>query len=248
MQTRLYIVTLISILFFADTDTFSQIIHRTGAPTGIVKEYKSIDYYELFVLESEKDSIRNRMYQKGTSLSFAVGRNVSLSPANSGYIKQISKSESIWYLSIKSKNAASLNIIFSSFELKKGESVFIYDPEMQVVLGPLTDANNKRSGILAVEPIAGSKLVIEYHFNPAERGDIEIGKISHDVLGIFGNYSAKDGYYSSSGLCNIDINCTEGAEWQKEKRSVVRILAGGTQLGTAVLLNNSNQENIAYTL
>ena len=248
MKAKLYIVILVSILFFADTDTFAQIIHRTGAPTGIGKDYKSIDYFELSVLESEKDGIRNRMYQKGPSLSFAVGRNVCLSPSNSGYIKQINKSESIWYLSIKSKDAASLNIIFSSFALKSGESVFIYDPEMKVVLGPLTEANNKSSGILAVEPIAGSKIVVEYHFNPADQGSIEIGKISHDVLGIFGNNSVKDGYFNSSGPCNIDINCTEGSEWQKEKRSVVRILAGGTQLGTAFLLNNSNQENIAYTL
>lgn len=248
MLSKNYIAILL-VLFCAEITAFSQIIHYSSMPLGIESKKEISDSYKLNVSELEIKELRTRAINKNAPFQFAISREVSLLPSNSGYIKEISDSESIWYLNISDKEALSINIIFNSFKLAEGESLFLYNSDMSSILGPLTALNNKPSGILATMPISGNKLIIEYHFNPASKGDLEVGKISADILGVFAaENTSKDWYYGSSGLCNIDINCPEASLWQLEKRSVVRILAGGNLLGTAVLLNNSNQENIAYAL
>jgi len=247
MLLKKYTVILL-LLFCVVQGSFSQIIHDTGFPAGVKHDFKSSEYYEFSVSDEKKDIIRNNSGLKDVPLTFAIARLVSLNPDNSGTIRNVSKTKSIWYLKIMSEAAASLNIIFSKYELKKGERVFLYNSDMSSVLGPLTMHNNKPGGILATKPIPGSEIIIEYHFNTVSKGEMEVGKISYDVLGIFGESESKDGFYNTSGPCNKDINCPEGTDWQIEKRAVIRVLAGGTQLGSAVMLNNSNQENLAYAL
>lgn len=223
-----------------------QIIHYQGEPLGYSGDLSVIPWFDIGITDTEISKVRNNKNSYGP-LTFGVSRVVSLGPENSGVIIEKDASSHIWYFFIKSKEAASLNVIFSKFRLLEGEEVYLYDPGKMNTVGPLTSLNNKASEVLPVVPVSGSEMIIEYHHNPFNHGTLEIGRISHDVLGIFGKIgsgiNSKD-----AGACNVDINCAAGDVWHKEKRSVFRIICRGTELGTAFLLNNSNQENIAYSL
>ena len=244
MLKRTYI--LINLAFILHP-VYSQVIYRDDDPVG----YSGInleDYrYEISFKDSYLDSLRNIQPGKHTPFQFAAGHITSIDVQVDGL--QVEKNNGyINFLPIRSPGALSLNVIFSTFRLEEGEMVFLYDPELKFIVGPLTNLNNKQSNSLAVMPIPGDEIIIEYHHSACSGGELEVGKISHDYMGLFGSSPSKDGYYNSSGPCNVDINCPAGDAWQVEKRSVVRYLSNGTFLGTGVMLNNTSQSNIPYLL
>ena len=98
-------------------------------------------------------------------------------------------------------------------------------------------------------PVAGEEIVIEYHMKaPYGNNRLVIGQIAHDFIGIVGKTQSKDIYYGNSQPCNVDINCQSGDEWQAEKNSVVRIIAGGTELGSGFMINNTKGENLPFVI
>lgn len=55
----------------------------------------------------------------------------------------------------------------------------------------------------------------------------------------------------SSGSCNVNVNCTEGAAWNLQKRSVIKIFTVTNSInviGTGVLLNNTRNDYSPYVL
>jgi lysyl endopeptidase len=148
----------------------------------------------------------------------------------------------LWRLGIYCKGSRSINIIFSEYELAVGVKVFIYDSSQQYVLGALTSRNNKQGGILATTPVPCDKLYIEMQVpsfvdNP---GRLKIGRIGIEYEETTPGTRLKDEWYGTSGSCNVDINCVENAEIQKNKNSVVRIIYLGNERCTGTLINNSS--------
>jgi lysyl endopeptidase len=146
----------------------------------------------------------------------------------------------LWRLGIYSKGAHSINIIFNKYKLAGGVKVFIYDSSQQYVLGALTSRNNKPGGILATTPVPGDNVYIEMQVplfvdNP---GDLNIGRIGIGYEEAAPARRLKDEWYGTSGSCNIDINCVENAQIQKNKNAVVRIIYLGNERCTGVLVNN----------
>ena len=148
----------------------------------------------------------------------------------------------LWRLGIYYKGARSINIIFSEYKLAGGVKVFIYDSIQQHVVGALTSRNNKPGGMLATTPVPGDNVYIEMQVpsfvdNP---GYLNIGCIGIGIKEITQDSRLKDEWYGTSGFCNIDINCVENAQIQKNKYSVVRIIYLGKERCTGTLVNNSS--------
>ncbi|MCA1755858.1 MAG: T9SS type A sorting domain-containing protein [Bacteroidales bacterium] len=225
----------------------AQIVYESGTPAGIAGIDIESFISELNISEQSIDSVKN-IYATGEKrFRFAVQRECNLKRSNSGVVKKNGKGI-IWYLPVRSRGAESLNVIFSGFRLEEGEQLFVYDREQTTVRGPFTWRNNNDNNILAIMPVPGDEMIIELQLIEGSSSEPVASRISHDFLGILQKGGAKDYYFGGSGPCNIDINCSEGDDWQVEKRSVVRILVAGNELGTGVLVNNSNQENIPYIL
>ena len=241
------LILLPALFFFTTGILHPQIIHFNASPHGFAGNRDTVSWYDPGVSESEKEAILSSKGSRGT-LRFGVGRNVGLNRQNSGYIVSNENGSYSWFLFVRSKGAESLNVIFSTYHLSEGETVFIYNPVLTEIIGPLSSKNNKTFGSLAVQPLQGSEMIIEYNFIPGSGGELEVGQLTHDVLGIADLPLLRSLAKDDSGPCQVDINCAEGNNLQKEKRAVVRIIAGGTELGTAFMLNNTKNENIAYTL
>lgn len=211
------------------------------------KEVKmpAIPMEELQSIKEYKPADKNAPFQ------FAYPFGVDLNPSNSGEWSQLQNGDRVWKLLISSEGAYSINLIFDKFEIKEGAEVYIYDPQKNHVLGAFTSKNIKSSGILAVQPLPGDKMMVEL-FLPAgvkwDEGDLSIGQVAHDFTGVFSETGLKDGRYGLSGDCNLDINCPEGRAWQKHKKSVARLIINGTELCTGVLVNNTNRDATPYML
>ncbi len=152
----------------------------------------------------------------------------------------------VWRLRIASPGAHSLGVVFDRYELSAGERVFLYDPERAQVLGAYTERNNKPNGMLAVQPLAGDQLVIEYVQEPwvTTRPRLRIGEVIHGYRDVLAG-TPPNGRIEMS--CFVDANCPAGDPYQDIKRAVVELLAGGTQCSGA-LLNDTAEDETPYLL
>jgi lysyl endopeptidase len=184
-------------------------------------------------------------------LQFAVERQVDLSPETHGSWIQQGELH-VWRVHILSPEAHSLGLVFNGYRLEKGVKVFVYDPDQLYTKGAFSSVNNKPSGVLAVGHLPGSEIVVEMQVpeGVAGYGVLNIESVSHaflDLRALIANEVCPAGEFGCSQGCEIDINCSEGDEWQQTKKSVVRIEINGKYC-TGVLVNNTSYDGTPYVL
>lgn len=152
----------------------------------------------------------------------------------------------VWRLTLSAPGAQTVGLYFSRFELPPGAQLFVSDPDSDRFLGSYTEFNNKADGRFQIEPLRGDDLTLELYLPAFSTGEVELAldTLIYDYRGVL---DLKDGGYSGSGSCNININCPQGAAWQDEKRGVARTLSGGA-LCTGSLINNTNNDGTQYFL
>ncbi len=176
--------------------------------------------------------------------------DVNLSYKDMGLWDTLKEGTKTWRMGFYAKDAASLSVVFSKFKLAKGVRIFVYDQQQQQIRGGFTYKNNKSYGSLAISPVQSNRIYIEAQLMKFvnDPGDIEIGYIAKRNKTAQKADVYKDGYYGSSGSCNIDINCHEEPEIQKIKHSVVRIVYMGSERCTGTLINNTSEDATPYVL
>lgn len=238
------LILLIGTLFFAQLS--AQIQHE-GIPFSF---NKSTELTDLSSVKMPTFNLQERLNEDKeiSPIRFAKDFEVNFNLNNSGMWDELSNGDKVWRLQIKSEGALSLNFIFKQFILPDGAKLYIYTPDKSQILGAFTKENNKASKKLATSLIDGDEAIIEYNLpsNTSEIGEVEISKVNHGYLEVFSEL--KDGRFGLSGDCNVDINCEEGNNWQKEKHAVCRIIMGGIQLCTGSLINNTSNDGTPYFL
>ncbi|MGI6046517.1 MAG: T9SS type A sorting domain-containing protein [Petrimonas sp.] len=200
-------------------------------------EMPSFDVQQA-VLRSEKEGKRFK------SLEFAHKFHVFLRPDNSGITFTTLDNRKIWRVGIRSRNAYSLNILFSKFRLPEGAKVFVYNTNQSEILGSYTQKNNTDLNLLPIQPISGDEIIVEYQepINAAFKGEIEIGEVNHDFRGIFRASEPRDPQQS----CHPNIVCYP--EDIQPGSGVVVLLINGTTFCTGSLVNNSANDGTPYLL
>lgn len=99
--------------------------------------------------------------------------------------------------------------------------------------------------MFATAPVTGNKIVFEY-FSPAHVQAfprIRITKVVHGYKHLFKPKA------SSSGSCNIDVACKDGAGWHDQARSVAVILTdNNSKYCTGAMVNNLREDGKQYFL
>lgn len=177
------------------------------------------------------------------SLEFAHKFDVHLRPDNSG-INFTMGNMNVWRVGIRSKNAHSLNILFSKFKLSEGAKVFVYNSDQTEILGSYTHENNSELNLLPVQPIGGDELIVEYQvpIDEAMQSEIEIGEVNHDYIGIFRAAEPRD----PSQSCHPNLVCYP--ENIQPGSGVVALIINGTIYCTGSLVNNTSEDGIPYIL
>ncbi len=158
----------------------------------------------------------------------------------------------IWRILISSPEALSLNVIFDDFFIPEGSTVYLYNQERTDLLGAYTSIQNQESGILGTWLVEGDSLWIEYHepANVSGQGRLHIAKATHGYRNAETFNLAKD--LGDSGDCNLDVDCSIGADWQEHKdnnkKSVGLLLTSGFGFCTGALVNNTANDGTPYFL
>lgn len=177
------------------------------------------------------------------SLEFAHKFYPFLRPDNSG-ISFIAGNMKVWRVGIRSKEAYSLNILFSKFRLPPGAQLFVYNSDQSEILGSYTEKNNTEINMLPVQPIGGDELIVEYQepLDAPFEGEIEVGEVNHDFLGIFRAGEPRDPEQS----CHPNLLCYP--EDIQPGSGVVGLIINGITYCTGSLVNNSAEDGIPYLL
>ena len=214
-----------------------------GIPRSLSKEADLNDIFPTFYFTPPStNEIRDVIdYNNNSSecQQFAIGSYSHIDVRESA--RRDSLEDGILYrVAIVSRGAASINILFSTYNIPHGATVFVYNG--YVILGAFTSYNNTRNNKLPIMPLRGDSLVIEYfepYFGTTNENNLVVGKIYHGIL----DEEMQNRYTD----CQIDINCPDGDNWQKEKRAVCKLIFGGNTC-SGTLLNNTNNDGVPYVL
>lgn len=130
-------------------------------------------------------------------------------------------------------NAAGLNFYFGDIDWENIEQLAIFNPQNNIVLGTF----NQDYPIKNTTLLPGDFVVIEVVFKAAHSSPVPLAAVGVAL--------------KQSGACMVDVNCSEGNNWQKQKRGVVRLLiTSGNSLFacTGSLLNTTQQDKTPYLL
>jgi len=196
-------------------------------------EIKDFNANELLIQDNQKALIK--------PFAFAKGFNSNIS-FNDAYTIKNGRFE-IKYLKITAKDALGLSVTFNNFKLQKDEKIYIFDSEMNYLIGAITDQNNKDNGILPTRFLPTDTIIIEYQKLADNNSDIIIATVG----------AAFRPLNDDSEYCEVNINCEESELWQTIKRSVARITFqddddNSYYVCTGTLIANTKYDNTPYFL
>ncbi|MCL2182405.1 MAG: serine protease [Chitinispirillia bacterium] len=190
---------------------------------------------------------------------FGFMHTTNLNLTKEGKWHVLENGDKLWQLAIVCPDALTINLLYDKFWLPPGAKFFIYSQDKKHHIGAFTEINNKGTKDkiqgFATGLIRGNAVMLEYYLpkNSTEEGIISISGVVHGYKPtIFSNEYGfgtvpRDGF-GLSGSCQVNINCSEGTNWQNEKRAIALITINGVRNCTGALINNTNNDFHPYFL
>jgi len=226
-------------------------ISQGGSPIKIQRLMSFSGDRDLVVMPGVDNQKMQKTYNsKDTQglkpLRFAHAFNVSLTPDNSGIWYNTSEIN-VWQLRIRSEGAYSLNFILEKFHLPAKARLFLINEKTGAIKGAYTSDNNSESNVLAIEPIAGDEILIQYEepVNVSFPGKFCIAKVAHDFVGIMADSHRPLGI---SGSCNVNVNCDLANGTENIRDAVCRIIVAGEEICSGTMINNTKLDGTPYVL
>ncbi|MBB5207932.1 putative Ig domain-containing protein [Chiayiivirga flava] len=176
---------------------------------------------------------------------FAIAHTNKIAPAQYGTWDEPSAGIKRWRLVLGSKDALSINLGFSRFQLPEGAELTLLNAAGKAEFRSFTAADNDKHGQLWTPLVKGDQVTVVLTV-PAKAVDdvkLEIGSINHGYRGL-----GEIPWFAKSGACNVDVVCPEGDDWREEIRSVAALTLNGTDQCSGALVNNVNGDLTPYFL
>ena len=210
---------------------------------------ENLDKPQISELITE-DGLREKQglfYRTGVMLK----PNIELNE-NSGKWIDNQDGTSSWFLQIKSDDAKAIGIYFDYFSLPQDGKLYVYNQDKTHIIGPYTSENSADKDLFATAPVLGNMVTIEYN-GPSESIS-ELKLTVNEVAYMYrnGGFGPKDaGEFGDSEACQVNANCPEGASWDAQRRSVVKIIVrDGSFAGlcSGAMINSTNNDCTPYVL
>lgn len=197
---------------------------------------------EKYLLEDARNTDSKHPFRFGAEL------DTNLSLTNAGAWQQLPNGDRVWQLKVTCRGAKTLNFVFDRFVIPQGGRMFIYTPDRKYVTGAFTEQSNNPEHVFSTSLYPGQSVIMEYYEPLSVRGtsEITLSTVIHGYRDIL--FKSDKGAYGTSGSCNININCSEGSNWQLEKRGVALIINRGSAHCTGALINNTSNDGTPYFL
>jgi len=253
------VILLVTILCAAQKNEKRNII-----PPSFTNETKTeVDHISLYPPSAQL--IAEEIAEDGKDGTFyKVSRllPVKTTVKNSGSWETLENGMLIWRLRLSSEGAKASALYFDKFDIPLGAAVYVYTSDKKIVDGPYYRSDNPEGTEYMIGNILGDDITIEYVAPLTKSID---GKISSDSsipninIGEFGYvYRGEGGFevgqrgpFGSSESCEVNINCSVGANWRIQQRGVARIyVVEGWSAGycTGTLINNTSNDGTPYFL
>lgn len=217
--------------------------------TSLRSEIAAVDIPVTFNVE-DLIQVDEWRVSAGSPLKVANILPVNLTMENSGQWSVLPSGERIWQLRVQAEGAIALMLYYKVFDIPLGGRLFIYNADKSQILGAYTKRTNPGKGRFATEFVAGDDVILEYVSSSSEElPRIEIEEIAYGYNHLTVTESVN--FRSTSGSCMVNINCSEGAAWQKEKAGVcgtVQKIGDGSYICSGSLVNNTAEDFKPYVL
>jgi PKD repeat protein len=218
-------------------------ISEPGIPESFRIEQKKAIVIPTLTLDSiDAQKMLEDDKKFGIDNRYGVVQQCDVNIREAGVKTEIAGKGTIWRYEIVSKDAYSLGILFKTYHLPKGASVFIYDTSKTRLRGAFTHRNNNSGDQLPVAEFPGKNLIIEY-FEPVSAefaGELVVGSVSQAYTN-----------FESSATTRIGINCPQGDNWKVEKTCVCLMTFNDSRYSyfcSGALINNVKQDETPYFL
>jgi hypothetical protein len=238
-----------ALLFLLINISLAAQVSEGGLPLGYGQAPGTRDYTVIVLTPPDIDALPEEDIKTTDPAPYRIGVAipVDIDLAREGVWTQGGLEGRYLRLAIRSDEARGLILYYRTFSIPEGGRLYIYSADRSQLIGAFTSRNNPSGGYFATEAIRGDELVMEYDAPPGSTAVPEI-----QIYQVHYVYRAmSEIFVGESGPCEVNVNCTEGASWQNEKRSVAKIVlkAGlGTYLCTGALVNNTRQDSTPYFL
>ena len=222
-------------------------INQGGVPVSFTENLSSdIPVEELTApfIEAQKDTEKN-----GTMYEYARSIECDITPRTHGTWTTLSDGSKLWRLSIKSEGAQALGLYYDAFWIPSNGQLFVYNEDKTQVIGAFTNQNNHESGLFANELIQGEVVTLEYHQKGEGMPIMHINEVAYAYRDVNHLFEMRD--FGDSDDCEVNINCSEGDDWQLIKRSACRIsIKAGNMYGwcSGALINTTAEDCTPYVL
>ncbi len=227
-----------------------------------------IDHIQVYPPSAEIIAAEDAEDEKnGTFLKVARLIPVNVNLKNSGTWETLDNGQQIWRLRFSSEGAKGSALYFDKFDIPQGSSVYLYTSDRSIVDGPYFRSDNPSGNEFMIGNILGNDITIEYvaPLSKDEKGNL-VNSTSAPIINI-GEYAfvyrdegafargvrtgIRSTGFGSSESCEVNVNCSVGADWRIQQRGVARIyVREGSSAGycTGSLINNTNNDGTPYFL
>jgi len=223
-----------------------------GSPKGysyILKNGKSIDKKvfeepDIAALRAE-DEVNDELAIG--PWRFGYNNETSLDINNSGTWFTTPNGDKVWLLELEAINAKTVNLSFKNTKIPAGNELYIYNSDKSFILGKF-ESKHLYEGELGSELVPGSTVFIEYYvpaYNSDNIGNVEVSRVTH---GYRTASEFQEKAFGSSGACNMNVNCPDGAAWVNQRNSAVMLVSGGNGFCSGALINNTANDGTPYVL
>jgi lysyl endopeptidase len=157
---------------------------------------------------------------------FAAPITTQISLTQGGQWTTLPDSSRVWRTKVRADGAKGLILLFDIFRIPEG--AIVYASSRNVTLGPFTVADQTPSGEFTIGVLPGESAVLEYFLpkNSINTGEISLNRVDYAYLEQSETQAqiwASTGF-GASETCNVNINCSQAADFQQEKKGIARIL------------------------
>jgi len=236
-------------------------IEYGGEPASSVYDLQAPSA-EAVVISLDKDMIEERNALRGVEKPGQAPHAGFAIPSHSGIQGagqwDVAGNMHVWRVTVHSPEAIAMGLNFNSFQLGNQARLFLYSPNKEVVSGSFDHRTNRGDGRFTTAVIPGETIVLEYQepYYPGKPEEMtssafNIESIIHLSYGGGLTTEASERGLGESGDCMVNINCSEGDDWQDEKRGIARMLmrtGGSYSWCTGSLVNTTAQDARPYFL
>lgn len=246
------LLILLPVLCYSQLSTNEVPVSWTSQDVSLQKQIPDIPQIVVSRLDLDKLQQEDLMdEQNGVPPRFGYPEKVTINLEDEGVWQALSDGSRIWRIRIISPDALSINLLYDKFYMPEDGKLFIYATDKGSSIGAFTSKNNKNSSSdgFATGLVFSNDVTVEYYEPLAVKGQ-GVLSIAYVVSGyrLISEILQEGKFFGSSGSCQVNINCPEGANWQNEKKAVAMILVGGIRLCTGSLINNTSNNTEPYFL